>query len=418
MKLKLKLSLIRLLRDCWRIIKYSYTRYVGDQLAYQSIALTYYTLFSIVPLLALIFGITRGFELKFPLLEILTERFPAQQKLFTLICDLAQKTLHEASGGVVAGIGIIALLWTVIWLINNIEKAFNVVWGLPPRRNIFRKFSSYIMLILFTPVVMVIVSALGTMARNHLTELSAAVSCSFLTRIFWTSLAWLLPIAANAALITIVYLRVPNTKVRWQGAVVSAILIGFAFQALQDSFIFLQSWVFSYNRIYGGFAVLPLFLIWINWSWQLILFGAELCFVYQHLKSGVFNETRRKISVRLKLEHQLAIVRQVYRSFSDSYGPVAEEDISAALCVPAVQLQSEIKELVDCGILCRTVAAHEKVMLLPGIPPEKLTVVEFLRIVNGAGDHETMDLARFEQLFCDIEDKIEESSLNKKVYEA
>ncbi len=416
-EMKLKRVFLRILRDCWRIIKYSYTRYVNDQLAYMSIALTYYTLFSIVPLLALIFGITRGFQLNFPLLEMLTERFPAHQEFFVRVCELAQNTLKEASSGLVAGIGVIALLWTVVWLINNIEKAFNVVWGLPSSRNIFRKFSSYISLILFTPVMMVAVNTIGVMARDHLNEVSHEVSSGVLTRFLWLAIVWLLPILANILLIFVVYMRVPNTKVRWGGALVSAILIGFAFQLLQDAFIFLQSWVFSYNRIYGGFAVLPLFLIWINWSWQLILFGAELCFVYQHLKSGVFNETRRKISVRLKLEHQLAIVRLVYRNFNDSCGPVAEAEVASALCVPAVELQAEIKELIDCGILCRTTAYSGDFFLLPGIPPDKLTVVEFLRIVNGSGDNETIELARFERLFGEMEVNIEKSSLNKKVYE-
>ena len=413
-----KRDFIRLFRDCWRILKYSYTRYVNDQLAYQSIALTYYTLFSIVPLLALVFGITRGFKLNVPVLEFLTERFPAHEEFLGRVCELAQNTLRESSSGLVAAIGVIALLWTVVWLINNIEKAFNVVWGLPSSRNIFRKFGSYISLIIFTPVMMVAVSTIGGLMRDHLQEVSSEVSCGTFTRWVWHCIVWLLPIAANIVLIFIVYLRVPNTKVRWGGALVSAILIGFLFQVLQDVFIFMQSEAFSYNRIYGGFAVLPLFLIWVNWSWQLILFGAELCFVYQHLKSGVFNETRRKISTRLKLEHQFAIVRIVYRNFNDGLGPVPETEVSSALCIPAVELQSEIKELIDCGILCRTSSSHNSdSFLLPAIPPEKLTVVEFLQIVNGAGDDENGEFARFEKLFDEIRKNIENSSLNKKVHD-
>jgi membrane protein len=317
---------------------------------------------------------------------------------------------------VVTGIGVIALLWTVVWLIHNIENSFSVVWGLPPRRNVLRKFSNYLSVMLITPIMMVAVSTLGVMIRQRLDE----IACSGLSgwpQWLFDSAGNIVPLLANFLLFLFVYMRVPNTKVRLKGACLAAIITGISFQLLQDSFIFLQGKVFSYNRLYGGFAILPLFLIWVNWSWQLILFGAEICFVHQHLKSGIFNEGRRKLSVRLRREHQLAILRLVFQGFESGSGPVAEAEISSRLHVPEVFMRSEIGELIDAGMLCRTVSPQGVAFLLPGIPPDKLTVMDFLKEMGGVGDEESPEFSRFEMLFCKMEKAIEESKLNSKIHE-
>ena len=186
-------SIVRWGRTYWRIIKYSSKRYVTDQLSQQAIVLTYYTLFSIVPLLALVFGITKGFGLDFPLEDFLHERFPANNDLPLQLCGIVQRTLENASGGLVAGVGVIALMWTVFWLITNIDKAFNVVWGLTARHSMLRKFSSYLSLVVLTPLMMVAVSTLGMMIRNHIQQLSIGASESAWQQLFWRGTAGVLP---------------------------------------------------------------------------------------------------------------------------------------------------------------------------------------------------------------------------------
>ncbi len=412
-----KQHFVRWSRTCWRVVKYSSKRYVGDQLGQQAIVLTYYTLFSIVPLVALIFGITKGFGFDFSLRDVLIERFPAHQEMLCYVCDLAELTLKQASGGVVAGVGVIALLWTVIWLINNIERSFGVVWGIPSRRSVLRKFSNYLSLVLLTPILMVAITTLGMMVRNKVSEHIEKYPDNHIETFFWESAAGILPVCAMILLFFFIYHRVPSTKVRWHGALVAAIFTGICFQILQDSFLWLQSRVFSYNRLYGSFAILPLFLIWVNWSWQLILFGAEISFVQQHLKSGIFNEGRRKISSRLHRVHQMAILRHIYSCFENGSGPVPAENVALVLRVPESVLRSEINELIECGMICRSIQENGDVMLLPGLPPDKLTVMDFMREVNGAGDDESPELARFEKLFRDMEKLIADSELNAKIHE-
>jgi membrane protein len=415
--MKIKQTVSRWLMICGKVIKFSAKRYAGNQQAKQAIVLTYYTLFSIVPLAALLFGIAKGFALDEQLLNAIYDRFPDHHEFVDYIREFAEKTLQQSSGGVVAGVGVIALFWTVIWLINNIEKAFNMVWGLPPRKNVFRKFSSYLSLVLITPIMMVAISTFGVMLRNRLNDLSERIPEWSVTRWCLESMAGVAPIIASCILFFIIYWFVPNTKVRWRGACVAGIIAGVCFQVLQDSFLFLQSSVFSYNRIYGSFAMLPLFLVWVNWSWQIILFGAEICFVQQHLRSGVFNEPNRKMSLKLRREHQMAIVSIIYREFDKGGGPVAEEKIATDLRLPDVIMRSEVAELIDCGMICRSISSDGRVFFLPGLPPDKYTVIDFLRSLNGQGDTETPEFAKFELLFSKMENAVEKSELNVKIHE-
>lgn len=411
-------GIIKSVKTAGRILLLSGKRYAGNKLGQQAIVLTYYTLFSIVPLAALLFGIAKGFGLDRHLTDAVYARFPGHHEFVSYVCEFAEKMLRQSSGGVVAGVGVIALLWTVIWLINNIEKAFNVVWGLPPRSNVFRKFSSYLSLVLITPIMMVAVSTFGVMLRNQLTRIGEKMPAWSGTKWFFDSAAGVAPVIASCILFLAIYLFVPNTKVRFKGACVAAIVTGICFQVLQNGFLFLQSSVFSYNRIYGSFAILPLFLVWVNWSWQLILFGAEISFVQQHLKSGVFNDSARKMSLKLCREHQLAIIRMVFSEFNRGGGPLSETKINAVLRLPEVMMRTEVNELVQLGILCRIATTDGQVMLLPGVPPEKFTVIDFLRLVNGPGDRETPEFARFDELFDRMEKKISDDGLNTIVHEA
>ena len=148
-----------------------------------------------------------------------------------------------------------------------------------------------------------------------------------------------------------------------------------------------------------------------------ILTGAEISFVHQHLKSGIFNEDRRKISVRLRRVHQLAVLRYVYANFENGSGAVSADDVALALRVPESVLRSEIDELIDCGMVCRSMREDGEIVLLPSRPAERLTLIDFLRDINGIGDDESPELACFEKLFRDLENLIENSKYNAKIHE-
>lgn len=217
---------------------------------------------------------------------------------------------------------------------------------------------------------------------------------------------------------TALYRGAPNTRVRFASALLAGLIAGIAFVLLQNSFLLLQKKVFSYNRLYGGFAALPLFLVWMNWSWQIVLFGAEVSFVSQNIDSGIFEAGREKErSLRLCREHQLAIVSMVFRNFTSGCGALDEKQLFASLRLPESMLRQELSELLDKKILCRTLNDAQEMAFLPGVPPERFTVLDFLRAVHGRGDEDTPVFAVFERTFCNIEQEIAGTRLNIPIIE-
>ena len=408
---------MKFLRNFFRILKVSGKRYVSDELGQRAVVLTYYTLFSVVPVMALLFGIAKGFSLEDQLKSAVYSRFSQHEDIVEWIYRFAETTLRQASGSLVAGVGVIALLWTVVWLIATIEKSFNAVWGLPARKGLWRRFSDYIALVLMTPIMMVAVSTLGVLLRSKLRHMSDALPWG-IGSVMADVGANLAPLLVVWVLLTLIYKFTPNTRVRWAAALAAGIIAGVLFQILQDGFIYLQRSVFSYNRIYGSFAALPLFLVWLNWSWQIILFGAELSFVWQHVDSGIFDDDRnQRISTKLRREHQLAIIRLVFQEFDGGRGAIPEAEVAAALKLPDIVLRNEIDELLDLNILSRVELAHRRMGLLPKVPPNKFHILEFIRRINGSGDPETPDFARFDALFARIEKALAESECNVNIHQ-
>ena len=331
-----------------------------------------------VPVMALVFGIAKGFSLEDKLQVFLEEKFANHQDVLNWIYQFADTTLKEAQGGVVAGVGVIALIWTVIWLASNIERAFNAVWNLPTRKNMFRRFSDYLAIILVTPIILVVMSSAGVFMRSMMGHILAGMpwlgGAGF---ILFSIMIKLFPLLLVILLFTLIYFLVPNTKVRFGSALLSGIVAGMLYQLLQDGFIYVQSALYRYNTIYGSFAALPLFLIWLQWSWQIALFGAEIGYVHQNASSGLFDRMDTgPLSLRLRREYQLALARIVYRNFDDGKGPTAFSELCAALPIPMIRLQPLARELVEAGVFERVENSGSVALFMPGRPTERQTVCD------------------------------------------
>lgn len=361
-----------------KIITICVRRYTAVQHSQRAVALTYYTLFSIVPLAALLFGIAKGFDLDNRLRELLTVRFQHHKELLGYIYQFADTTLKQAQGGIVAGVGIIALFWTVISLANNIENTFNAVWRLPPRRNLMRKFSDYLALLVIMPVLLVIVSSVGVLLRTSINNLIVSMPHVSAATLLATA-ADLSPLVASCILFILIYFLVPNTKVRLAPAVIAGIIAGICFQLLQDGFIFMQRSLYRYNQIYGSFAILPLFLIWLQWSWQIVIFGAEIGFVTQNIDSGIFDiDPHAPPNLRRRRAHQLAMVKAVASTYNNGFGATNIGELWKQIPVTEVEFKSELDELINCGLLLRSDTG-----VIPGLPMEQLNLSCFLSRLEG-----------------------------------
>lgn len=375
---------IKILNRFRRILWFSTKRYASDNHSQRAVALTYYTVFAIVPMVALLFGIAKGFDLDVKLRAELSQQLYQHKEILDWVCKFADTTLKQAQGGIVAGVGVIALIWTVLWLASNIERAFNDVWGLPSRKNIFRRFSDYLALILLTPLVLVIVGASGVALRSFLNKLAAVIPDLSAVLSITADLS---PLVIAVAVFTMIYKFAPNTKVHFSCALLAGIIAGLLFQLLQDGFIFLQGNIFKYNRIYGTFAVLPLFLVWLQWSWQIVLFGAEIGFVSQNIDSGIFDGSGNALdNMRMRRSNQLACASLIYSSFARGEGGVTISEISHKLNLPAAMLENQLHELMNCRVIL-PLANMDSISYVPGYPTESFTAGDCLKRLEGADEN-------------------------------
>ena len=371
-----------------RVLFISVIRYGKDRHSDRAVTLTYYTLFAIVPVAAMLFGVAKGFDLEIKLRQVLAEKFSQHEELLKWICQFADTTLEQASGGVVAGIGVIALLWTVTWLAASIEGSFNAVWELPARRNILRKVSDYISVMLITPIILVVMSSAGVLVRNVLSNFAEKLpnpggSVTFVTAMVVN----LMPLLVSILLFTAIYFLAPNTKVRFSSALLAGVFTGIVFQLFQDGFIYLQKTIFTYNRIYGSFAALPLFLTWLKLSWQLALFGAEIGFVDQNIGSGKFDvDPVGNFSIAKRNAFRLSLAGKIYRRFRQNLGSTGRDLLVETFGITPVEAEIELESLVAAGVLLRTDEGNsDTAFYAPAKDAAAFTAADCLELLENSG---------------------------------
>lgn len=260
----------------WRVLIDSIRGFVEDDCYARASALTFYSLLSIVPVLAVLFGIAKGFGFDRALEIEIRERFSDQPEITEKAIEFAYSWLQNVQGGLIAGFGTVLLLWSVIGLLNNIESALNAIWKTRIGRSFGRKLSDYLATLVICPIFIVAVSSLNVFIT---TQIEHSAQKSLLLEALSPLLLFILklsPFFLSWSLFTFIYLFMPNTKVYFRSAVLAGILAGTAFQLWQWVYIRFQISATSYGAIYGSFAALPLFLVWLQISWNILLAGAEI----------------------------------------------------------------------------------------------------------------------------------------------
>ena len=301
-------------------------------------ALTFYTLISIVPILALVFAIVKGFGIIEDLIANLYSIFPNNPEIVDYVVEFANKALENTKSGLVAAVGIIALLWAVIRVFDSIERAFNNIWEVSSSRNSARKYTDYITVVVVVPILWTVANAITSYAQGIFVDVTSAW-------MVWVSK--MLSVAVMWVLFSFLYYIIPNTKVRISSAVTAGIVAGTAFILFQWGYVYLQSLMTSYNAIYGSFAALPLFLMWVQFSWMILLFGGELSFAFQNIDK--FDEERESLHVNYDSRRKvlLAVMLVVVRHFLAGKGAISLSELKLALNLPTRIVNSVLRSLVD-----------------------------------------------------------------------
>ncbi len=334
-----------------RIIVLAVRGFDEDKCSLKASALTFYTLLSIVPVVAMVFGIAKGFGFEQVLEQQLFERLQGQKEVLEQIIAFAHSLLENTQGGLIAGIGVVILFWTVIKLLGNIESSLNDIWGISKTRSLGRKFSDYLSAILICPFLFIIASSITVAITSQIKSVVESIALLQVFSSFILSLLRMLPYCFVWVLFSFLYIFMPNTKVNMSAGILAGIIAGTLYQVVQWGYISFQIGVAKYNAIYGGFAALPLFLIWLELSWFIVLLGAEISFACQNVHTYEFEPDCLKVSHSFRRLLTLWIVHVIIKNFQKSEVPLTADGIIQKLELPARLVYQILDELVTCGVV-------------------------------------------------------------------
>ncbi len=364
-----------------RILFLSIKGFINDNCQLKASALTFYSLLSVVPVAAMVFGIAKGFGFEERIRQLLENNIsdPHQEDIINWIVNFAVKYLENTPGGQIAGIGLIILLWSVMKVLGNIEESFNDIWEVKRARSFVRKFSDYIALLLLAILFLISTSGMVVFISNQIKGISILEYTSPLVVL-------ILPYVVIWLVFTLLLYIMPNKRVRFNAALFGGIISGTMFQLLQYGYIHSQVWVSKYNAIYGSFAALPLFLIWLQLSWLIVLYGSELSFAYQNYKSFEFDADIKKISMKYKRLVYLLIVHNVVKRFESGEKPNNNMEISINLKLPIRLVNELLFELVESKVFSEiTNDSTKETTYQPAIDINKLTITKVVDMVESRG---------------------------------
>ncbi len=313
-------------------------------------ALTYSTILSIVPICAVVFSIARGFGYTIYIEEWFRRLLSAQPQVAELIINFVNSYLEHTKSGVILGIGLVFMLYTVVMLTRNVELTFNDIWHVEDRKNTVRTFTDYLATFFIIPFVIIIMSGvtllINTVASTSPWNQVLAPATQFLIDFIPGLLMWLMFVA--------LYVFMPNTKVKVVNTLFPALLATLAMQMLQWFYFNAQMFISNYNAIYGSFAALPLFMLWVQFSWTICLFGAELCYTNQKLEEFAFADGASLLSHRYKLLLSLVLMSKICKRFAIGQAPLTADELRKQTNLPLSVVRDLLNMLTRANLLTET----------------------------------------------------------------
>ena len=430
-------KLIRFLKtDIWRIRLKNYPRsksfflrqlriivlavrgFDEDKCKFRASALTFYSLLSFVPVIAMMFGVAKGFGLEKRVEAELMQRMQGQTEIAEKVISFANSLLENVHGGFIAGIGVAFLFWTIIKVLSNIENSFNDIWGVKTPRSIGRKFSDYLSMMLVCPFLLVMASSITVIISSQVRVIVQKIPFFNALGPFIFELLKLLPYCTIWLMFTFVFIFMPNTKVKLKYGLLAGIVAGTIFQFVQWVYINFQIGAAKYGAIYGSLAALPLFLLWLQVSWLVILFGAELSFAHQNVETYEFEQDCLSASYSFKKLLSLLITHLLVKNFCKAEQASDAEKISHTLEIPIRLVRQILFELVESGVLSQVKKGDNRdVAYQPAVDVGKLTVKYVVESLEQRGNStipvgQRSELEKLSDCLNTFADDIEKSPAN------
>lgn len=365
-----------------KVIVLSVRGFFNDELNLKASALTYSILFAIVPIFAIVLAVAKGFGFETAVEYWLNNSFLKNTEVIPVIMGFVERYLETAQGGIFLGIGILILLWSVTIFFMQVEMSFNSIWQVRKSRSIVRQFTAYLSILLLIPIMVVVSAGFSIYINSRLPALQEIRLISPLV----TFLIKLIPFVIMWTMFTLMYIIIPNVKVRLWSAAISGLITGTAFQLFQMLYIWGQVYLTRYNVVYGSFAAIPLLLLWLQISCLIILFGAELSYVAQNVRNYDYEVDTKKINRRYRDYVALFLTYRVVKCFEAGEAPYSAEQLSLENHLPIRLVTQLLQELVEGRVLTEvyTDGAQTKTYQ-PALDINTLTVEKVVRTIDLQG---------------------------------
>lgn len=264
-----------------KLVRVTLEAFAENRMGFQCVALSYFITLALIPMLAVLFAVTGGLGLSDKLPGLLFAIIPSDVSLINEILDKANNIINVAKSGTVGLISSIFFLWTIIWMLFQVERVFNNVWGIRKiPRKIYKRFSFYLLIIILIPFIVLLLFA-GIFYYANMPKL-LGLDLSNVRSIF-EFLGWIVFYVIAVFTFSAMYKWIPSCDVKYSYALKSSLFSALIFVLFQYFYLETQIFVSRLNGVYGALAAIPLFLVWLNISWQIIIYGAELTFSYHNV---------------------------------------------------------------------------------------------------------------------------------------
>ncbi|MFW5644278.1 MAG: YhjD/YihY/BrkB family envelope integrity protein [Bacteroidota bacterium] len=401
-----------------RTIILAFRGFMEDRVSLRASALTFYTLLSLVPIVAMGFGVAKGFGFDARLEEFIMENFKGQEEVMNWVIDLSDQVLEGVQGGVLAGIGLLILIWSIMRVLTNIEGSFNAIWQIRKPRTFFRKLADYLSIMLIGPFLIIISSSVMIYLTSRVESAQEGVIFFQVITPAIKTLLGFIPYTLIWLAFTLLYIIMPNTRVNFKYALLAGIIAGTLFQIVQWAYVHFQIGVTKYSAIYGTFAALPLFLVWLQISWLIVLLGAEISFAYQNVTKYAMEAESLSISNHNKRILSILIVHYIIKNFEKGEEPPTSEEIGEKLGIPLRLVRDVLFDLTTAKILVETLKDNPKEKgFQPATDINKINLKFVIERLDDIGSDkivvdESELYKKIEKMYDEIFNRLRDSSVN------
>ena len=338
-------------------------------------ALTFSLIFAVVPILAMIVAVAKGFGVADVIEKQLNASFLGETGMVPTIMAMVQRYLETAQGGVFIGVGILILLWAVYSFFQSVETAFNRIWNVKKSRSILRQATTYIAIVVLIPVLIVCSAGITIAVHSMVGDLGGVEFLQFV-------IVWLM--------FTIMYIAVPNTKVKFMSALIPGILMGTLFQLLQMLSVYLIALLSRTSIVYGAFATIPILMTWLQYTSLLILIGAQMSYAIQNNEEFEYEKDLNTMSRRYKDFIMLYLLSIIVKRFEADEEPLSAHELAIRDRLPIRVVNQLLSRMVETGILREVYSEdnEEEKTYQPALDTHKISVGLVFDRIDAQGTEE------------------------------